>query len=595
MVMRRQVGRPKRKLAAILSADVKGYSRLTEADEEGTHRALKTYRDVMAALIARHDGRVAGTAGDSVLAEFMSSVEAVRCAAAVQGELAKRNAELPQKRRLEFRMGINLGEVILERDGIYGDSVNVAARLQALAEPGGICVSGSVYDQVRGKLPFRYAFLGEQRLKNIEKPVRLFSVRRHGSVRPDGGDAVMNAAAPSLPDRLSVAVLPFDNFSGDSTQQRLADGLAEDLITELARFRDLFVIARQSTFAYKGRAMDVRQVGRELGTRYVLEGSIEATPKRLRVTAQLIDAATGAHVWSERYDRPLDDIFAVRDEVAQTIVGTIGGSDGRLVRAAQEITRRKAPSSDLQAYDCYLLANEHFWRGTREDNAEARRLAERAVALDPSFACAYARLATTHYNDAIKGWSVSADQSWEQFHALVRTAVTLDDADGASYLLLGLSYFKKGQVPQGAAAWERALALSPNEAGVLMTVGVDLGITLGRAEEGVELIKRAMRLNPHHPEWYTRSLGYALYYAQRYDDAVAAYSRLRNRDLSCHLHLALSYAQLGQDIEAAAQAAEVLKLEPDFSARCFAEKDYYTYGPALELFLDGARKAGLPM
>jgi adenylate cyclase len=589
MAMRRQAGRPKRKLAAILSADVKGYSRLTEADEEGTHRTLKAYRDAMAALIARHDGRVAGTAGDSVLAEFMSSVEAVRCAAAVQDELAKRNAELPQNKRLEFRIGVNLGEVILERDGIYGDSVNVAARLQALAEPGGICVSGSVYDQVRDKLPFGYAFLGEQRLKNIEKPVRLFGVL------PDRGNAVMSDAAPSLLDRLSVAVLPFDNFSGDPRRERLADGLAEDIITELARFRDLFVIARQSTFAYKGKAMDVRQVGRELGARYVLEGSLETTPKRLRITAQLIDAATGGHVWSERYDRPLDDIFAVRDEVTQTIVGTIGGSDGRLVRAAQEITRRKAPSSDLQAYDYYLLANEHFWRSTREDNAEARRLAERAVALDPSFACAYARLATTHYNDAMKGWSASAEQSWEQFHALVRTAVTLDDADGASYLLLGLSYFKKDQVPQGAAAWERALALSPNEAGVLMTVGVDFGITLGRAEEGVELIKRAMRLNPHHPEWYLRSLGYALYYAQRYNDAVAAYSRLRNRDLSCHLHLALSYAQLGQDIEAAAEATQVLKLEPDFSARRFADKDYYTYRPALELFLDGARKAGLPM
>jgi adenylate cyclase len=315
MAMRRQAGRPKRKLAAILSADMKGYSRLTEADEEGTHRTLKAYRDAMAALIARHDGRVAGTAGDSVLAEFMSSVEAVRCAAAVQDELAKRNAELPQNKRLEFRIGINLGEVILECDGIYGDSVNVAARLQALAEPGGICVSGSVYDQVRDKLPFGYAFMGEQRLKNIEKPVRLFSVR------PDGRDAVMSGAASSLPDRLSVAVLPFDNFSGDPTRERLADGLAEDLITELARFRDLFVIARQSTFAYKGKAMDVRQVGRELGARYVLEGSLETTPKRLRITAQLIDAVTGGHVWSERYDRPLDDIFAVRDEVTQTIVG----------------------------------------------------------------------------------------------------------------------------------------------------------------------------------------------------------------------------------------------------------------------------------
>jgi adenylate cyclase len=578
-----------------LSADVKGYSRLTEADEEGTHRTLKAYRDAMAALIARHDGRVAGTAGDSVLAEFISSVEAVRCAAVIQQELAKRNAELPQNKRLEFRIGINLGEVILERDGIYGDSVNVAARLQAVAEPGGICVSGSIYDQVRDKLPFGYAFLGEQRLKNIEKPVRLFSVRTDGSVCPNGGDVVVSDAAPTLPDRLSVAVLPFDNFSGGPAQERLADSLAEDLITELARFRDLFVIARQSTFAYKGRAMDVRQVGRELGARYVLEGSIETTPKRLRIKAQLIDAATGGHVWSERYDRPLQDIFAVRDEVAQTIVGTIGGSDGRLVRAAQEISRRKAPSRDLQAYDCYLLANEHFWRGTREDNSEARRLAERAVALDLGFACAYARLATTHFSDAIKGWSASADQSWEQFHALVRTAVTLDDADGANYLLLGLSHFKKGEVQQGAAAWERALALSPNETGVLMTVGVDLGITLGRAEEGVELIKRAMRLNPHHSEWYVRSLGYALYYAQRYEDAIVAYRRLGNRDLSCHLHLALSYAQLGHEVEAEAEAAEVLKLEPDFSARRFADKDYYSYTPALELLLDGARKAGLPM
>jgi adenylate cyclase len=315
----------------------------------------------------------------------------------------------------------------------------------------------------------------------------------------------------------------------------------------------------------------------------------------LRITAQLIDAATGGHVWSERYDRPLDDIFAVRDEVTQTIVGTIGGSDGRLVRAAQEITRRKAPSSDLQAYDCYLLANEHFWRNTQEDNAEARRLAERAIALDPRLACAYVRLATIHYQDAIKGWSSSADHSWRQFHALARTAVRLDEADGAGYAVLGVSHFKQGEVEQGATAWDRALALSPTEAGVLMTIGVDLGITLGRPEEGVDLIERAMRLNPHHPEWYIRSLGYALYYAQRYEDAIAAYRRLRDCDLSCHLHLALSYAQLGHNAEAAAAAAEVLKLEPDFSAGCFTDKDYYTYPRARELLLDGARKAGLPL
>jgi adenylate cyclase len=579
----------KRKLAAILSADVKGYSRLTEADEEGTHRTLTAYRAAMVALIARHDGRVVGTAGDSVLAEFKSSVEAVRCAAAVQEELAKRNAELPQGKRLEFRIGINLGDVIVERDGIYGDSVNVAARLQALAQPGGIYVSGSIYDQIKGKLPFGYDSLGEQRLKNIEEPVRLYRLR------PDEGNVVTSRLTPPLPDKLSVAVLPFANFSGDPKRERLADGLTEDLTTELARFRDLFVIARQSTFAYRSKAVDVRQVGRELGVHYVLEGSVETNPERLRITAQLIDATTGAHVWSERYDRPLDDIFAVRDEVTQTIVGPIGGSDGRLVRAAQEVTRRRVPASSLQAYDCYLLSNEHFWRNTKEDNAEARRLAQRAITLDPRFACAYVRLATIHYQDAMKGWSASADHSWRQFHALARTGVSLDDADGAGYAVLGVSHFKRGEVEQGAAAWERALALSPNEAGVLMTIGVDLGITLGRAEEGLELIKRAMRLNPHHPEWYIRSLGYALYYAQRFEDAVAAYRRLRECDLSCHLHLALSYAQLGRNIEAAAQAAEVRKLDPDFSAGRFADRDYYAYRPALELFFDGARKAGLPI
>ena len=496
--MQRQAPRPKRKLAAILSADVKGYSRLTEADEEGTHRTLTAYREAMVALIARHDGRVVGTAGDSVLAEFASSVEAVHCAAAVQEELGNRNAELPENKRLEFRIGINLGDVIVERDSIYGDSVNVAARLQALAEAGGIYISGSIYDHVKGKLPFSYDFLGDQRVKNIEEPVRVYRLC------PDGHHAVVSRTASPLSDRLSVAVLPFANFSGDSKQERLADGLAEDIITELARFRDLFVIARQSSFAYRGKAVDVRQVGRELGVRYVLEGSIETTPERLRITAQLIDAMTGAHAWSERYDRPLNDLFAVRDEVTQTIVGTIGGSDGRLVRAAQEITRRK-PASSLQAYDCYLLVSEHFWRNTQEENAEARRLAERAVALDPGFACAYAWLAAIHYQDAMKGWSASAERSWEQLHALARTAVSLDDADGGSYLVLGLSHFKKGEVEQGAAAWERALALSPNEAGVLMAIGVDLGITLGRAEESLELIKRAMRLNPHHPEWYSRN------------------------------------------------------------------------------------------
>ena len=395
--------RVERRLAAILAADMVGYSRLMEADEAETIARQKALRkELIDPKIAEHNGRIVKTTGDGVLVEFASVVDATECAVAIQRAIVEREADVPEERRIQYRVGINLGDIVIDGDDILGDGVNIAARLEGLAEPGGICVSGNVHEQLAGKIVLDFEDLGEQRVKNIKKPVRVYRVRL------DGRGADMGPAL-ELPDKPSIAVLPFENMSGDPEQEYFSDGIAEDIITGLSRNRGVFVIARNSTFTYKGAAVDARQVARELGVRYVLEGSVRKAGSRVRITAQLVDAATGNHVWAERYDRELEDIFAVQDDITQNIVAAIGPE---LVSAEIQRARRKDPKR-LDAWDCTMRATWHFARVTREDMEEARRLALKAIELDPGAAPAFSVLAITHVRGAVNGWKVDG-LPWRQ-------------------------------------------------------------------------------------------------------------------------------------------------------------------------------------
>jgi TolB-like protein/class 3 adenylate cyclase len=623
--------RAERRLAAILAADVVGYSRLMEKDEAGTLERLKAHhKELVEPLIAEHRGRIVKLMGDGTLCEFASVIDAVECAVAIQRGMAGRERDVLEAERVRFRIGVNLGDVIVEGEDIYGDGVNVAARLEGLAEPGGVCVSGKVRDETHKRLDLAFTPMGVQRVKNLVEPVEAWRVvlggtpvarkrlRMSGWARAAGAVAlasllllaaaagawwwlassgVAGAGGPPLPDRPSVAVMSFDDFGGDERQRRLADGFAEDLITELARFHSLFVVARNSSFAYQGKALDLRQVGRELGVRYLLEGSIQVDDERVRVTTQLIDAATGAHVWSERYDRPAREFFAVRDEVTGQIAATLTGTTGPLDRAGEEVARRKSPAS-LEAYDYYLLANAAYGRRGRDNGLEARRLAEQAIARDPDLAPARAVLAWTWWYDALEGWSADNAAAWARFHETAASCAAADPLEGRCQVLLGMSYFTRGETGLGATAWDRALALSPNDERVLRQVGTQLPIALGteRAKEGVELVRRALRLNPLHPPYQWLNLGLVSYFAGEYEQTIEAFGKVPNQGLEDRLYDALAYAQLGRAAETTQAVAEVLRENPGFSAEGWVDHDFFQPGSSsAALFFDGARKAGLPI
>jgi len=413
-----------RRLAAILAADVVGYSRLIRADEEGTLAALKRLREeVIDPGMAAHDGRIVKLMGDGVLAEFGSVVDAVRLAVQVQEGVAERNAELPEERRIAFRVGINLGDVVIDGDDIHGDGVNVAARLEALAEPGGICISAAVHDQVRDRLDLHFEDLGERQVKNLDRPVHVWRWATEAS--PLAAALSATSAPLALPDKPSIAVLPFDNMSGDPDQEFFADGMAEDIITALSRMPWFFVIARNSSFTFKGRAVDVKQVAAELGVKYVLEGSVRKAGNRLRITAQLIDATTGKHVWAERYDREIADLFEVQDEVTRSIVGAVAPE---FLSAESQTARRKDPAQ-LDAWECVVRGRGHLWKLAREDAAEARELFERAIALAPSGEFGTSDLALVYFLESFYRWS---DDPQESLAAMLRTAeqaVAADDQD----------------------------------------------------------------------------------------------------------------------------------------------------------------------
>ncbi len=423
-------GSVERKLVAILASDIVGYSRLMGADDVGTLARLKAYRkDVIDPKIAEHHGRIVKTTGDGMLVEFASIVDAVQCATDIQGELAAKNADLPNDLKMEFRIGVNIGDVIVEGDDIYGDGVNVAARLEALAAPGGICIAGSVYEQVKKNLDVGYEFLGKQEVKNIAEPVSVFRVRiEPGAAAPPGAtsEAVPGApTSPAPPEKPSIVVLPFENMSGDPEQAYFSDGIVEDIITDLSHVSGLFVVARNSAFTYKGKIVKVQEVSRELGVRYVLEGSVRKAGNRVRINAQLIDGGTGGHIWAERYDRDLTDIFAVQDEVTRNIVSALAIE---LTRDEQGCLGRKG-TDNLVAYDYFLRGREYAWRHTSETNAQARSMFARAIELDRKFAAAYAGLAYSHVLDYVNRWSESPRQSLEQAQEQTQTALGLNDSE----------------------------------------------------------------------------------------------------------------------------------------------------------------------
>jgi len=605
----------KRKLTAILSADVKGYSHLMGEDEED------------------HKGRVVDSPGDNILAEFVSIVDALRCACDVQQEIKSRNNDLSENRRMNFRIGINLGDVIEEKDRIYGDGVNIAARLEALAEEGGICISGTAYDQVKNKLPFRYEYDGEQTVKNIKEPVRVYSVlmkpetarkviadnklrkktwrkvalstiivlvvvaggfmgwylyhRQAAQIEPTSSDKM----AFPLPDKPSIAVLPFENLSGDPEQEYFSDGITEDIITDLSKISGLFVIARHSVFTYKGKAIKIAKVGQELGVRHVLEGSVRKANGRVRITAQLVDTTTEGHLWAERYDRDLKDIFALQDEVTQKIVGALAV---KLTEDEQERLMHKY-TDNMEAYDLYLQGVEYRNRFTKGANVQARQMFERAIDLDPEFALAYAVLGFTHFHERTFGWSQDP-QSLEHAFELAQRTLDLDDSLSWGHHLLGKVYLWKKQYEKAIAELKKAIALSPNDADQLVGLGYILNFA-GKPEEAIELVKKAMRLNPRYPVVYLWELGHAYFLTGRYEEAIETLKSVLDRSsdfMPAHLLLAASYSELGRQEEAQAEAAEIVRLKsPQDSLEAWKQRLPYKDQAVIERLLDSLRKAGL--
>lgn len=618
--------RLKRKLAAILHADVVGFSRLSNEDEEGTYRRLRDYLDFFAETIQFHNGRVVNTAGDAVLAEFPTASEALSCATAVQQAIKDRNRDLPEEQWLRFRIGINLGEVIVDRDDIYGDGVNVAARLEGLAAPGGICISQAVHAAVGRKLDLTYQDIGQQRVKNIAEPVHAYHVLLDGaapSARPGatprrtaaliaGGLALclvlagagwlgferlseekgpedsMIALEDSLP---SIAVLPFQNLGGDSKEDYFSDGITNDIITDLSRFSNLFVIASNSVFTYKGKAVDIKDIGRDLGVRYVLEGSIQKVGNTMRLNAQLIDARTNHHLWADRYDRELDDIFAVQDELTESIVAALQVT---LTEVEKSRTARQYTNS-LEAYDLFLRGRTYL-RGSRQTHRKAQKLFDQAIALDPDFAAAHAEKSFTYFSGFIMPMSRDPKVVEGALQAAER-AVSLDPNMPLAQARLAWALFANRRHEEAIVASRRAVSLGPSDAESHAQLGNILNWT-GKPELAIPHIERAMRLNPHHPFYYLFYLGHSHYLLGNHEQAIELMEQVVTRApyfLPVRRHLAVLYEEVGRSEEAKAQTTEVLRIFPGASIEDERGRCFYRWEPALQdRFFDGLRKSDMP-
>jgi len=624
----------KRKLAAILSADVKGYSRLIGEDEEGTIRTLNAYLGAITGFIRKHEGRVVGTAGDSVLAEFASVVDAVRCAVEIQEELKDRNKELPEDRRMEFRIGVNLGDVVEEGDNILGDGVNVAARVESLAEAGGICISGTVYDQIEKKLSLGYEYLGEQSVKNIEKPVRVYRILMEpgtiisrvaaekkakprqwqrvalslgvvlivvaGAVAvwrfylrptpPPLEVATKEKMAFPLPDVPSIAVLAFDNMSEDPKQEFLSDGMTEAIITALSKVPGIFVIARNSTFTYKGKPVKVKQVSEELGVQYVLEGSLQRSGDRVRITAQLIDALTGDHLWAERYDRDLKDLFALQDELTIKILMSLQVklAGGKVSAGIQEFANKYFRGK--QGLDCYLRlvqAAKYSERWNIEDNNLARRMIEEFIALCPENPSYYTILGWIYHRDYVLGNTKSPRETIEKIGELAQKSLVMEDSASAHALMCSF-YMDKREFDKAIAEGERAVALNPGGMDALNNLAGSLR-SAGRPKEAIPVYQKAIRLNPFAPSYLYMWFGYALRDTGRFEEAVSALKKaiqLAPDNIPAHISLTATYSMMGREKEARAEAAEVLRINPKFSLDDYAKRNPQNV-------VDALRKAGL--
>ena len=577
--------RVQRRLAAILVADVAGYSRLMGSDDEGTLAGLKAGRELIDLKSKEYRGRIVNTPGDSALVEFASAVDATRCAMEIQKEMAERNAVIPEDRRIEFRIGINVGDVIVDdRGDIYGDGVNIAARVESLAKPGTLCLSDEAYRQIRGKLPIDVSDIGEHQLKNIAQPVRVYSVW-------------LDDAPPlALPDKPSIAVLPFENLSGDPKQEYFADGVSEDIITELSRFSDLFVIARNSSFKYKGKAVDVRQVGRDLGVRYALEGSIRRGGDRVRISAQLVDSGTGAHRWAERYDRELKDVFAIQDEVARTIAAILAA---HVNKAEAERTLLKPPAT-WHAYDHYMRAAaawasfQSSWK--LDQLLETRRHLTDSLKIDPKYARPYSLLASTHR----VAWLNPVNDEYlspaalDRAITLARTAIELDPNLPEAYAELAYNIIRKSDFDGSMVAAERAIALNPNFVDYRLA---QVFYSVGQPTKAIEIAKAQMRLDPFHPHFAPLTAGIAYYLLKEYQEAQRwlreATGRAPNHQYG-HAFLAAAYAQLGRVEDARSEAAEVLRVNPQYTIGTQKQVSILKRLEDSDHLIDGLRKAGLP-
>jgi len=619
-----------RKLRAILSADVKGYSLLMVDDEAYTIGKLEEYRTLMSNLIGANSGRVVDAVGDNLLAEFSSAVDAVQCAVEIQRALKQKNAGIPEDKRLNFRIGINIGDVVQDGDRIYGSGVNVAARIEGLADPGGICISRNTYDQIKDKLNLGYEYLGDHEVKNIKEPVRVYKVlmdsedagkligaesRRfrkkwvlpvvimaaimatsfvwyfyQRTVSPDIEPASIEKMAHQLPEKPSIAVLPFDNMSGDSEQEFFSDGITEEIITTLSKSDKLFVIARNSTFVYKGKPVSIKQVAEELGVRYVLEGSVRKSENRVRITAQLIDATAGHHLWADRYERDLKDIFAVQDEITIKVVTAlqIKLTEGEQAR----VFARQYKNLDILLK--FLEARSLWEKGSEESFIRFEQVAQEIIDTAPESAIGYRLKAWAYWRLAMIG--KSPRESIGEAINLAKKALDIDDSDSMTHALLGSVYLVMRKYEEAIAAGERSVALDPNGA---MAHGL-LGMTLsyaGRPDEAIIQLNRSIRLNPFSPYWPFLRLGQCYLQKGRYEEALTAYKKalLLAPDATVnHLHLATNYVLLDRPEEARAAAQKVLELNPGFSVKRTLKSSPFKNQADIKLFTDALLKAGLP-
>ena len=628
--------RRKRKLSAILSADVKGYSRLMGEDELATVDTLKEYRGVLATHINQYNGRVVDSPGDNLLAQFSSVVDAVECAVTIQGDISARNTAVSENRKMEFRIGINLGDVIEDGERIYGDGINISARIEGKAEGGGICISGTAYDQVKNKLDLGFEFLGKQIVKNITDPVRVYRIRPESKtsvealgqkrkklgpwqkavlsgvsiliiivvawvilnfyLHPISKDvaSVENMVFP-LPDKPSIAVLPFVNMSRDQDQEYFADGISENIISALSHIPQMFVIARNSTFTYKGKPVKVQQVSEELGVQYVLEGSIQRSGDKIRVTAQLIDATTGHHLWAERYDRELKDIFALQDEITLKILTAL-----QVELTEGEQARLWGTTDNLEAWGNVIKGSALFEQFTKQSNLRAQQFFERAAKLDPNWDIAWTMLAWTHWAEASIGWSAAPAESIKQAIEIAKKAAAINDTLPEVHSIWSNIYLAQGEYDKAISAGEKAISLGPNNALCHVLLAHTM-TSAGRFEEAIELAEKAIRLSPYYSAWYLMMIDDAYRMAGHYEEALAIGKQHLDRCLkgecepfTAHMGLSATYVGLGRIEEARSHITEVLKIMPDFSL-VRARKMISFKDPAhVERALDALRQAGLP-